>query len=87
MLHLFSLFCRSVEAKGGRLTLGNGDRSCAKCSSWTRGMTRRFGNTRKEAMASMIMLSDMTLRGKAEERKKSIMSCVCLSFSLQLAVG
>lgn len=35
-------------------------------------MTRRLGKTRKEAMASMIMLSDMTLRRKAEERNKNI---------------
>lgn len=43
-------------------TLGKGERSWATCSPWTRGTTRRLGSTRKEAMASIIMLSDMTLR-------------------------
>lgn len=52
------------------VTLGNGDRSWAKCSSWTRGTTRRLGNTKKEAMASMIMLSDMTLGREKEEEGK-----------------
>lgn len=77
----FLIFSFSVAVEFRSLTLGNGDRSWAKCSSWTRGMTRRLGNTRKEAMASMIMLSDMTLRAKAEERYKNIHHVPCLSLT------
>lgn len=50
----------STGIAGG--TLGRGERNWATCRPWTRGTTRRFGNTKQEAMASIIMLSDMTLR-------------------------
>lgn len=47
-------------------TLGKGQRSWATWRPGTKGTTRRLGRTKKEAMASMIMLSDMTLKQNIE---------------------
>lgn len=43
------------------ITRGRGERSCAKCKSATKGTVRRLGSTRKEAIASITIVSDMAL--------------------------
>lgn len=47
------------------VTLGRGERSCATCRSATRGTVRRLGSTRWEAIASIIIVSDMALQMNA----------------------
>lgn len=47
------------------ITLGRGERSCATCRSATRGTVRRLGRTRKEAIASIIIVSDIALQMNA----------------------
>lgn len=44
------------------VTLGKGERSCATGRFSTNGMVRRLGSTRKEAMASIIIVFDFKLR-------------------------
>lgn len=48
------------------LTLGTGERSsAASCRSGTNGMSKRLGRTKKEAMESMIIVSETELQKKA----------------------
>lgn len=47
------------------VTRGRGERSCATCRSATRGTVRRLGSTRWEAIASIIIVSDMALQMNA----------------------
>lgn len=52
------------------VTLGKGERSCATGRFGTNGMVRRLGSTRKEAMASIIMVSDFMLRHCESNKEK-----------------
>lgn len=52
------------------VTLGKGERSCATGRFGTSGMVRRLGSTRKEAMASIIMVSDFMLRQCESNKEK-----------------
>lgn len=48
------------------LTLGTGERSsAASCRSGINGMSKRLGRTKKEAMESMIIVSETELQKKA----------------------
>jgi len=47
------------------VTRGRGERSCATCRLATKGTVRRLGRTRKEAIASIIIVSDMALKMNA----------------------
>lgn len=56
-----SMFLQAIKT----VTLGRGERSCATCRSATRGIVRRLGRTRWEAIASIIIVSDMALQMNA----------------------
>lgn len=49
------------------VTRGRGERSCATCRSATRGTVRRLGSTRWEAIASIIIVSDMALQNECRD--------------------
>ena len=51
-------------------TLGKGLRSWATCRSATSGTVSRLGRTRKEAMMSMIIESDITLKVAKDNKHK-----------------
>lgn len=57
--------CFSRSFISETVTRGRGERSCATCRSATRGIVRRLGSTRWEAIASIIIVSDMALQMNA----------------------
>lgn len=62
----FVCFVFKAIHKSETITLGRGERSCAICRSATRGTVRRLGSTRWEAIASIIIVSEMVLQMNAD---------------------
>lgn len=54
------------------VTLGRGQRNWATGRSATKGTVRRLGNTKNEAIASMITESDITLIQRKCQKKVSL---------------